>query len=529
MRLQKGFSIAMTSALLLGLLSVATIAVAYYFIDKTRNNTFEENIVSLNSLQRLDAKWSESLLKTHSYTLQDFDQLSHYMTKIRQGLDTLDQQGMPDKKVVGNETAKQYQIYKYSFATKNEAIEHYKSQQAILRNSVRYLPEAGEMAQQTLAKTNSLENKKITDLLTSSTLTINQYLLNIVDAKVVKEKLDALMRQSANKSDAIKKDMLDYLVHSSLVMKHKPKVDEMLQTAMSVDIAKLSTQLINEYIHSQDNIKQRIKSWQQVMLAGILMLLALLVWFLLSLRKSASKILLANTKNKTTQQQLIVTEEQIKKANKNMVKMGQQVASGQLMFNTFKRLNTTMPALAEHISFIQTLKTNSALSKHANKMDRIIEDLDDLHNKIQELSTLIDPQENKNKHVSFNFNHVIQSAFDSTSSSLNSSATFNKQLSAVPSIQANAIELYQIASKLLHLSILSWQAGDESIFIKTWATGHYANLCLSLSGYDNLKALYAEDTLSDLRELLEKNSALLKLTPRKDGKSAIVWVSFPYS
>jgi len=130
--------------------------------------------------------------------------------------------------------------------------------------------------------------------------------------------------------------------------------------------------------------------------------------------------------------------------------------------------------------------------------------------------------------VNFNFNHIIQSAFETVSSENNPSITYNKQLSSVPAIQASSIDLYQITTKLLHQSAIRWKQGDESIFIKTWATGHYANLCLSLSGYDNLDALYADEALMGLSELLKQNNAILKLTSREDGKSAIVWVSFPY-
>lgn len=528
MQLQKGFNLAITLVLLLSLLSITAIAVAYYSIDKVSNNAFEENIVTLNTLQQLDAKWSENILKTNNYTLKDFDQLAHYMIKIRQALKVLDQKGMSDEKVVGKATAKQYQIYKHSFATKNEAVERYKSEQAILRNAVRYLPESGEIAQQALVENKAANNKKMMTLLMTAKLSTNQYLLNVTHAETVKEKLAELKQQSSSTTDVIKNKIQDYLIHSNLIIKHKPKVDEMLQTATSVDIAKLSTQLVNQYVKSQDTGKQQKKYWQQIMLAGVVMLLALLLWFLLGLRKSASKILLANTQNKAIQKKLLRAEERITQVNKSMLKIGQQSASGQLSLNTFKHLNTAMPALATHILFLKNLKTNRALSQYQDKMDLLIEDMDSLHSNIHELSTLIDPKENKGKQVSFDFNHVVQSAFETVSSEIDSAITFNKQLSSVPDIQASSIDLYQIVTKLLHQSAITWKQGDESIFIKTWATGHYANLCLSLSGYDNLKALYSEKTLTGLSELLEQNKAILKLTPRKDGKSAIIWVSFPY-
>ncbi len=531
MQLKKGFSFAITLVLLLSLLSIAIISIAYYFINKANNNNvFEKNIVTLNTLQQLDTEWSKNILKTHSYSLQDFDQLAQDMAKIRQALSSLEQQGMSDEKVVGTKTAKQYQIYKHSFATKNEAVERYKSEQAILRNSVRYLPEAGEIAYQALASQQLLDNKKTSALLMMSQLLTSQYLINIRNLEAVKKQLTQLQRQNnnAHHNDEIKNKIQDYLTHANLIVKYKPKVDRMLHSAMSIDIAEESNQLVNQYMNSQETLQQGIKKWQNIMLVGVAMLLALLLWFLLHLRKSASKILLANTQNKAIQQQLLQAEEKIEKVNKNMQQTGLQSASGQLSLNTFKHLNSSMPALAKHISFLKNVKTNNFSSQYKNKFNLLINDMDELYSNIYELNTLINPKQNKNKQVSFDFNHIIQSAFEAVSSENNPSIIYNKQLSSVPAIQASSIDLYQITSKLLQQSASTWKQGDESIFIKTWATGHYANLCLSLAGYDNIEALYADEALIGLSELIEQNNAILKLTPREDGKSAIVWVSFPY-
>ena len=528
MKQKHGLSIAMIIALLLGVLSIATIAVAYYFIDKSRNNSFENNMVILNKLQQLDAKWNESILKTRRYSLQDFDQLAQYMTKIRQNLKSLEQQGMSDSKKVGQTTAKQYQIYKHSFATKNEAIERYKSEQAILRNSVRYLPEAGDIIQQTLSKRLSEKARKLTELLSASKILVNQYLLGIITAEKVKEKLQVLEQQTPTADTKIKNKIKDYLTHLHLILKHKPKVEEMLQTSMSVDIATQSSQLVDQYSHSQDTIKQSIKHWQQIMLAGVLLLFALFLWFLLNLRKSASKILLAKTEHKAIQQQLVASEEHIKKVDTKILEIEQRAASGQLSLNTFRQINVDIPALAEHLSFLNTIKANPALAEHQEKISLLATDINKLHNSIQQLNTLIDPQKNKDQQINFDFNHVIRAAFEAVSSEIGYSSIFNKQLSAVPEIQASPIGVYQIAVKLIQKAAEKGAQGTEKIFIKTWATGHYANLCLGLSGYNDLNDIYADDTLEGLKELVDQNSVVLKLTPREDSGNATLWVSFPY-
>ncbi|MCK5896597.1 MAG: hypothetical protein KAG20_07315 [Cocleimonas sp.] len=527
MHSQKGFSIAMVFALLLAVSVIITIAGAYYFIDKTRNNPFDGNMVTLHALQQLDAKWSKNILKTHRYTLQDFDQLAQNMSNISEALKTLEQHGMSNAKIVNKATLKKYQIYKYSFATKNTAVENYKSQHAILRNSVRYLPEVGKIAHQALASNDSPNTRSVAKLLNTSTLLINHYLLNIEPHENVKKQLTQLESTAQTINATSEKKLRDYLLHAALILKHKPKVDNALQTVLSVDIATLSNELVSQYVSAQDIVKRHITQLQQVILMGVIILLALLAWFLFRLRKSATILSLTSTEKKSIQTQLLHSEEQVEVVNRKMKRLIEQSTSEQLSLNTFKLLKTSMPALATHISFLKNLKKNQALAVYKNKMNLLIADIDTMYHHLYQLNNLIDPQKNKEQQVSFDFNYVIQSAFDTVSSN-NKSVNFNKQLSSVPVIKASSTDLYLITTKLLQQSAMRWQEDDESIFVKTWATGHYANLCLSISGYETIEALYAEKKLSDITRLLEQNAAILKLTSREEGKSAIIWVSFPY-
>jgi len=527
MKQNSGLNITMIIALLLGVIAVATIATAYYFINKESNNTFESNMVTLNNLQQLDAKWSEGILKTRSYTLQSFDQLAHFMKNIRENLKSLEQQGMADDKIVGQEVSRQYQIYKNSFATKNEAVERYKSEQAILRNSVRYLPEAGRAIQQSLSAIPTQKRQQMLPLLAASKLSANQYLLNVATEKEVTENLKSLEQQILTIDDDIKDKMKDYPIHLHLIISHKPKVDEMLKTAMSVDIASQSAQLVDKYAHIQDIAKQAIKFWQQVMLVGVLLLFAILLWFLFDLQKSARKISKAKTKQKNIKQQLLQSEEHVQQVDSKLRQVGQQFAAGQLSLYTLEQLNKLTPEFTTHLIFLDDIKKIPALKQHQQKMDQLILDLKDTKDQIQQLNALIDPQKNEEKQVNFDFNHVIRAAFKTVTNETGSSM-FKKQLSAMPEIKASPIELYKIVIKLIKKSVEKWQEDQEKIFIKTWATGHYANLCLGISGYNSLEDIYADSTLDGLKELVEQNAAVLKLAPKKESKQAVLWVSFPY-
>jgi len=528
MRLQKGFSIANTLGVLLGLLSVGAILGAYYFIHQSRDNRFEQNIATLNTLQQLDAKWSAAILKTRSYTLQDFDQLAFYMIKIRDGLGVLDRQGMLDIESVGEQTVNQYQIYKYSFKTKNEAVEHYKSQQAILRNSVRYLPTASSVLQQVLTEKNTEKSKELNNVVITSNLLVNQFLFSAVDAEKIREKLIELDLQLSNENEETQEKIRDYLTHTRLIIKHRPKVSQMLQTAMATDIGELSAKVIHEYTQTQHIVKQRIKGLQEIMLAGGVMLLAVLLWFLVRLRSSNQKVVTADAENEATHQQLLQAEEQISEVNKDILQTERNTASGQLAIGTFKHLQTTMPAFSGHLAFLEEMKTDQALVHYEHQLNVLTTDIIDVQHNVTGLNTLLDPQKNRDKQIDFDFNDIVQKALDVASFEAGESVVFTRQLSDIPVIQASPIDVFQIALKLFRQATKSAESGDKKVFVKTWATGRYANMYMTLSGHNDLETLYAQDGLAVVRELIEQNQGVLKLTPREDDNSGMVWVSFPY-
>jgi hypothetical protein len=529
MRLQKGFSIANTIGVLLSLLAVSAILVAYYFIHQARDNRFEQNVATLNMLQQLDAKWSTAILKTRSYTLQDFDKLAFYMMKIRDGVGTLDEQGMLDINSVGEKTVNQYQIYKHSFKAKNEAVERYKSQQAILRNSVRYLPVVSDTLQQVLAEKNTTKSKELKDVVLSSNLLINQFLFSAIDAKEIQEKLAKLDLQVSSESEIIQEKIQDYLTHSRLIIKYKPKVSQMLKTAMATDIDEVSAKVIHEYRQSQNIVKQRIKRLQEIMLAGGVMLLTILLWFLLRLRNSNRQVITADAENEVTHQQLLQAEEQISKVNKNILQTERSAASGQLAIGVFRHLQTTMPAFSEHLAFLDKIKTDQAFVQYDDQLKALATDITDLQHNIITLDTLLDPHTNHNQQVDFDFNDIVRKALDVASFEAGTSIVFTEQLSDMPVIQASPLDVFQVVLKLFRQAVISAQLGDKKIFVKTWATGRYANMYMTLSGHNDLEALYAEEGLAIVRELIEQNQGVLKLTPRDNDSSGMIWVSFPYT
>ncbi len=530
MRLQGSFNIANTIAILLGLLAINTILGSYYFISQSSESTFEKNMGIFNSLQHLDQQWSVAILETRSYTLQDFDQLANYIIKIRKKLTILNQYGMLNNNQVGARTVNQYQIYKNSLEVKNESVEHYKSQQAILRNAVRYLPTVRTELQSVLSDTNKQQRQNINELVNSANLLIKQYLLSSVenDANLAKQKLTLLEQKISNQPIRIKKNLKRYLTHTNIILQYNPQVKQTLETAMSIDIGKLSNNVVHEYTLFQYEVKEYIQQLQQVMLSASIVLLIIVFWFLRRLMKSRTETIVADEENQETHEQLLQAEVQMGQVNKNMLQIERRAASGQLALGTFKQLQNITPPFSQNMHFLQQMKMDETLSSYQEGLGESITNINKLLENIDELDNLINSQNNRDKKTLFDFNIVIQKALGVVSFEMGETVTFTEQIGDIPKIQACPVDIFQIALKLFRQAAKVAQRDHQDIFLKTWIRDEAIHMYITPTAYYDLETLYASDDFATLQELIAQNHSTLKLTAKEKNKNGMFWFSLPY-
>lgn len=530
MHLQGRFNIANTIAILLGLLAINAILGSYYFISQSSESTFEKNIGKFNSLQHLDQQWSVAILETRSYTLQDFDQLANYIIKIRKELNTLDQDGMLDNNQVGARAVNQYQIYKHSLEVKNESVEHYKSQQAVLRNAVRYLPTVRAELQSVLSEVDKKQRRDINELVSSANLFIKQYLLSSEedDASMAKQKLTLLEQKIGNEPTAIQKNAKRYLTHANIILQYNPQVKQTLETAMSMDIGKLSKNIVHEYTLFQYGVKKHIKQLQQVMLSASIVLLMIIFWFLRLLLKSRTEKIVADEENQETHEQLLHAEVQIGQVSKNILQIERRAALGQLALGTFKQLQNITPQFSQDIHFLQQIKMDTTLSSYQDGLNENIDNINTLLENIDELDNLINSQKNRDKKTRFDFNIVIKKALGVVSFEVGETVIFTEQIGDIPKIQANPIDVFQIALKLFRQAAKAAQRDNQDIFLKTWARDEAVHMYITPTAYYDLETLYASNDFSTLPALLTQSHSTLKLTTKEKNKNGMFWFSLPY-
>ncbi len=511
-------------AILLGMIGIAIILTMYYLINQSQDNSFEKNIQQLNQLQQQNAKWSVAILESQRYRLQDFDAISSYIVQISKQLEQLEEAGFLSIKKVGEKTVNAFQIYESSFDLKSQAVEHYKSEQAILRNSVIYLPKISNILQQLLTTKKKKEGADLKQALITSNLLINQFLLTKDLPKNIKATLSSLKTETKKLDSNIEKKMESYITHARIIIQYKPKVEQMLERAMSIDFGQLTNEVMNAYSNHQDSLNQEVNQFQKIMLAGVFLLLISMLWFLIKLKKSTSKIASVDSQKQVIEKQLRDSEQEVGNIKKDILLAERHRASGDLAIGTFNELQMLLPVFSEHFNFLNQLKENSDSVEYKDKAMLLDSDLKQIQQKITELYELIDDKKNITQQIAFDFNQIALKAIETATNEFHHQIQFTKQFGTLNKAKGSPVDFFQILIKLFRQAGRSYEEGGDAILVKTWKTDDYANMLIHIPSKAN--SYFSEESLVAINKLSDVNQGKFKFTQHAEGKG-VVWISFP--
>ncbi len=293
MRLQKSINpkIALVALLLIFSLGVLATALHSIRIENKHSSLFSSHIYDLNLLSQFNSKWVAALEKTKGLSLIDFDEIAQYTKEIRAKIADLDNSGLLNEDLVGKETTEEYQYFKNMFEVKYEAIQRYKSEKAVLRNSANYLENS---ANEAIA---NIKNSKIKEDIKHTTSSLLNYLLLNISYWEEKSKAHFPNLESnaiRNESKAGKEKLATYSKHANIILEYSPRVIDMLETAKEVDIYNLTKNISNTYLARQANSSEIVSYWKNILIgAGIASALALF-WLLKLIFSRPKRVLVSH-------------------------------------------------------------------------------------------------------------------------------------------------------------------------------------------------------------------------------------------
>ena len=216
-------------------------------IDNTEHNQYSQN---LRQLSELDAILNQNILKSRFELLTYYDPLVAEVTELHQVRDTLEQIPSFIDQEGHDELIQLLDEYDQILKEKEGLTEIFKSENSILKNSLRYFPFAiTELADNTANVEGEEQlvmdlNRFLQDILVYN-LVANEELPAKIEAHITS--LESNQQTVSVSSGNSEIDIASVINHARIILERKPRMDTLIEQIVSLPTAEKSSQLFHAY------------------------------------------------------------------------------------------------------------------------------------------------------------------------------------------------------------------------------------------------------------------------------------------
>ena len=216
------------------------------------DSQFIENMEIIHELQQLDAAWSLTALQVLSLPDSDFDRLTVFLPRFRELRNKLSNSQLAGSQVPAPLETKLLSFLK-KLEEKEQAIEQFKSNFAIVRNSLKYLP----LAARTLSiKIRELDDSQLAERVRDLEMQTNNYLNAPSEdsKKILVQKLSEIDETLMEFPAIIVNPLENYVSHAWVLVERKALMDEIAARVTSDQVSKFGSELLSLYKGYQSNL-----------------------------------------------------------------------------------------------------------------------------------------------------------------------------------------------------------------------------------------------------------------------------------
>lgn len=278
----------LTGIFLLALIAAAGIALVYLLVEnspKKVDNDFAKNIENIQELKGLDSSWSLSALTAYNTPNSNFDKVASFLPKVRELRNTLENSSLASSEAP--ETMKnKLSRFLLLVEGKEVAIESFKSNFAVVRNSLKFLPLASQTLSAKLRTMGDADgSSKIIDLYERT----NGFLQNPDEGTKVRLLIDLskMNENLMNFPSDVANPLGNFISHARVLVERKIDLNSSVDRLVEQEVIKAGDELLAMYkdhyinLQEQTNIRDSSTYVQVLSFSAALILLGLISSFLL--------------------------------------------------------------------------------------------------------------------------------------------------------------------------------------------------------------------------------------------------------
>jgi len=383
----KGFSRLSILGLAVALASI--LAFLYVRTQGRDDSSYFENVALLRQLKQLDARWELDAIKSKVGINTNYDSLVDPLLDLNKLREQLQAELSSRPHVSGRALVDGTESFRQAVEEKTRLIEHFKSHNSVLRNSLAFLPTAADDIQKAMEKVSGGDpntKRRVSIGVNDALLAILVYSQAPSDEKTaeIQLELDHLAAYRTNLPADIGEGIEIFSSHINTVLREQPEVNGLLRNIAAVPTAARINDIETLLSNEQHEAEVQAQRYRQYLLVFAVALGGLLLYAATNLFRSYSVINRINRKleeaNASLEQRVKERTRELSEAQSALVTSARQAGMAEIANNVLHNVGNVLNSVnvsAELVSGKIRQSKAQGLGKSVQLMNEHASDLGD--------------------------------------------------------------------------------------------------------------------------------------------------------
>jgi signal transduction histidine kinase len=314
-------------------------------------SSYYENIALLRQLQQLDAHWELDVLESRMGIQPNYDSLVDPLVSLSDSWGRLRATLAAQRDAAPGTLQRAGEAYHRAVEQKTRLIEHFKSHNAILRNSLAFLPTAAEDVRRELAKAGGHGGgtaERLVDSVDRALLESLIYSQAPADDKAtgIHRDVEELTASALGFPAPVKDAVAIFAAHVGTLLREQPEVNSLLSSIALVPVAVRLDELHNLLSSAQRAAELQSQQYRKDLLIFAAGLAALLLYVAVKLIRSHAEVQRVNRQleatNETLEQRVHERTRELKQAQSELVNAARHAGMAEIAANVLHNVGNVL-------------------------------------------------------------------------------------------------------------------------------------------------------------------------------------------